>query len=298
MGRNAAHRHIELGRSSSPLFWARRIAPMSHRSLFWPLTLIAIAAVTLVLILTSASANLIAPTIAEAIECSTSTANNPYCIQTQTAAASTSTIDPQHILNGCPTDGPANNPPYPPYTQCLQTGTAIRQLTAQAGVVGTPTWTPTRTPTFDTANGANPTRTPVTSVTPTRTYVVTATPTNTQIRTTRTRVPSAAPTGTLTLQSEATPVDVTSILCVPGETIGVEGNASPRTALIVTFGGRPVGGGFSREDGSYRIWLRIGAERPGIYPVNVEERSTSEVLQTLSCEVPAFTPTPTPPQVP
>jgi hypothetical protein len=96
--------------------------------------------------------------------------------------------------------------------------------------------------------------------------------------------------------TDATSVDATP--CIPGDVIVIEGTADPELALIVTFGDRPVGGGFTRNDGSYRIRLRIGDERPGIYLVQVQERATRNLIQEFNCQVPAFTPTPTPPPVP
>ncbi|NNJ11689.1 hypothetical protein EKD04_015240 [Chloroflexales bacterium ZM16-3] len=266
---------------------------MSHRSLFWPITLIAIVAATLVLILIGAPVGPSEFSVSAAIKCPTDGANPAYpdCLATQTAEAKTATgeltsptTDPARIMRGCPTDGASLSPPYPPYEDCLKTRTALLLQTEQAGYTATPIPPPV---------SAAP------SSTPTSTFTVTPTFTETAIATafaSATRSPTRLiPTSTAT---PTAPLDSTAVLCVPGQTIIIDGSADPSVALIVTFGGRPVGGGFSRDDGSYRLRLRIGDERPGTYLIEVEDRDTSALFKELTCQVPAFTPTPTVPLVP
>ncbi|MBX0329434.1 hypothetical protein K2Z83_17320 [Oscillochloris sp. ZM17-4] len=274
---------------------------MSHRSLFWPITLIAIVAATLLLILTSAPAGPRATVVSAAIECpDPSDSAYPTCVAAQTAEAKTTiaqtgvpTTNPNRIIAGCPTNGPAAAPPYPPYADCMQTRTAILLQTERAGYTATPTSPP--------ASGNQApadTPTPTFTMTPTFTQAATADSLPTDPPTATRQSASPTPTATPTAALEGQDLDSSAISCVPGEMIIIEGSADASAALIVSFGGRPVGGGFSRGDGSYRIWLRIGDERPGSYPVAVEDRDTSALVQGFSCIVPAFTPTPTPPLVP
>jgi hypothetical protein len=91
----------------------------------------------------------------------------------------------------------------------------------------------------------------------------------------------------------ALPAGVEALLCAPGSTVSLIGEAEPGLALLVYFDGRPVGGGFSRADGSYSIELLIGNERPGEYLVEVRERNTRDLIERTGCEVPGATPTPT-----
>jgi hypothetical protein len=264
---------------------------MSHRSLFWPVALIAIAVGTLLLILISGPVDPRAARVSAADECPTESAAYESCYKTQTALAKQTTAAPDYsgIIKGCPTNGPASTPAYPVYGDCLQTRTAILLQTERAGYTATSTSPP------QSNVQATSTLTPTPTFTPTLTQAAQETqPTATQV-TTPSSTRTAAPTATEVLESEA---DASAMSCIPGETLIIEGSAAPEIALIVTFGGRPVGGGFSRDDGSYRIRLRIGDERPGIYPVTVEERTTSTLVQELRCRVPALTPTPTPPLVP
>jgi hypothetical protein len=274
---------------------------MSHRShnLFWPLALITVAVVTLAVILITSTSDLSTVTIFAATTCPIDSQTGEYppeCIPTLTAEAQaaknlTATANYSGIIQGCPTEGPDFVPPYPPYNDCLQTRTAILGQTEQASWTDTPVPPPpqlqptsTRTPTATTTNAATPTRTQTTE------SAQTATPT-------QTFAPSATrdlPTPTI----EDAKIAESAIDCIPGESISIEGETDPNMALIVTFGERPVGGGFSRRDGTYRIQLHIGDERPGLYPVQVEERDTNDIIQELLCRVPASTPTPTPLLVP
>ncbi len=116
-------------------------------------------------------------------------------------------------------------------------------------------------------------------------------PTNTA---TATRQPQGSPTPTLT----STLVGLETILCVPGATVAIRGQAEPGLALLAYFADRPVGGALVRPDGSYYILLSIGEERPGLYAVNIRRRDSRTLVRELACEIPAATPTPTLPIVP
>lgn len=274
---------------------------MSHRSLFWPISLIVIIAITLVLIIISVP---VGPHVVNASDetlCPTEDANYPSCYKTQTALASgsTSTTNPANIIMGCPTEGPNySDLPYPPYEECLKTRTALLLQTELAGASPTST----SPPSSGGSGSNNATSTPTSTWTPTKTAApnTTSSATNT-IEPTATNQDtslSETPTVTATLETGDPEADTNTISCIPGETIILEGTTDLGPAMIITFGDRPVGGGFRRNDGSYRLRLRIGNERPGIYPVRVEDRVSNEVIQEVSCQVPAFTPTPTPPLIP
>jgi hypothetical protein len=82
-------------------------------------------------------------------------------------------------------------------------------------------------------------------------------------------------------------------LCTPQTTVPITGTAPPSAALLLRFAGRIVGGGVSSADGSYRLTLQVGRERPGTYTVSVAIRASGEELQRFSCEVPGATTAPT-----
>lgn len=87
-----------------------------------------------------------------------------------------------------------------------------------------------------------------------------------------------------------------TMTCSPNTTIAIRGDsAPPATALLLTFGGRTVGGGVSDAQGSYQLALQLGRERPGSYRVAVVERSHRETIQAVTCVVPG-TATPTAPR--
>jgi hypothetical protein len=109
-------------------------------------------------------------------------------------------------------------------------------------------------------------------------------------------VAAASPQSTAALSPTPTavlPSGVEALVCLPGTTVTLTGEAPPGTPLLAYFAGRPVGGGFSRGDGSYTIDLLIGPERPGTYLVEVRERTSLALVSQTGCEVPALTPTPT-----
>lgn len=199
----------------------------------------------------------------------------------------------------CPTNGPAQRPnPYPPYPECVANRAPLLTGTAQAQnpVTNTPT-TQNNNNNNNTNVAPTNTNTPTASLTATAgtagatTPTLTPTLTNTTAPVTpsapETELPSPTPTPLV-------PEGVATRVCIPGETIEVTGEGEAGTPLIVTFAERPVGGGAVRSDGTYRITLRIGAERPGIYLVEVEERDSRAVLQEFACEVPAINGSPTP----
>ncbi|NNJ13265.1 lamin tail domain-containing protein [Chloroflexales bacterium ZM16-3] len=67
-------------------------------------------------------------------------------------------------------------------------------------------------------------------------------------------------------------------------TILIGGDAPPNASLIAYLAGRPVGGGSSRGDGSWRIPLFVN-ERPGVYPVDVKVRDTRALVVSFTCYV-------------
>ncbi|NTV63876.1 MAG: hypothetical protein HGA65_10110 [Oscillochloris sp.] len=265
---------------------------MSHRSLFWPIALIATLALTLLMITVSAPTSHSSPLRLEPSACPTDGTDVAYpnCIQTQTAEAATPTTDPERILQGCPTNGPAENPPYPPYADCLKTRTALLLQTEATNHTSTPTLSSREVTSRLSTSTPTMTRTRTATAEGDLTPTQSASPTIAEATATPTDVPSAPSPSPEDEETED------ALVCAPGSTIPIEGNADPRVGLIIFFGRRPVGGGFSRDDGSYRIWLRIGDERPGVYTVEVTNRGTNEVVQAFLCRVPALTPTLTPTQ--
>jgi len=179
-----------------------------------------------------------------------------------------STSCPYPDASSCP--GGQQNNPYPGATS---TSTPTQTVQSQS----TPTATATATATATTSLTTTPTR-----QTPTVTF--TAAPT-------RTRPP--APTGPTPTPTSALPEGIETLVCFPGATITLAGSGPPSTALLAYFNNRPVGGGFSRADGTFSIDLMIGRERPGQYLVEVRKRDGRERVSQWGCEVPGATPTPT-----
>jgi len=163
--------------------------------------------------------------------------------------------------------------------------------TAYPDAADTPDTTPDAkadTPTVSTTATTTVTTTPLTPLS-------TATVAVTQPVATAAPRPTSAPTPetaeTLAPTSETTPTPVNELMCVPGETITIAGQGPPRAALLLYFDQRVVGGGSVNLSGSFALPLVVGKERPGIYPVQVRVRGTTQVLRELTCEVP---PAPTP----
>ncbi len=258
---------------------------MSHRSLFWPVTLIAIAVATLMLMFVYAP---VGSPIIVAVAADDCPRGDGYqaCVDATASAVVKAIIDPKKILAGCPTLGPANEPPYPPYADCLKTRTAILLQTELAGA------TATSVPTSASSSGSQP----VVVATPTPTFTSTSTATSTRIASVTPQTmailfstPTVRATPTATPSVDSLAADLAIIPCLPGDVIPVNGSVGAEEALIVSFGGRSVGGGFSRKDGSYSILLRIGDERPGTYRVQVQERATRTMIREFNCQVSAAT---------
>lgn len=158
--------------------------------------------------------------------------------------------------------------PSPPPTNTPQPEIQQVTVTATESAVANPTATPTATSrTID-----PPTETPL----PTSTAEPRVEPTSTRF-----------PTPTSTLEGS----DL--LVCLPGTAITLTGSAKPYSALLAYFNSRPVGGSFTRRDGSYSVVLRIGSERPGLYPVEIRMRDGSALVAQRVCQVPAATPTAT-----
>lgn len=157
----------------------------------------------------------------------------------------------------------------------------------------------TSTPTQTIQSQATPTATSTTTPTSIATSISTATATVTQqaprvtptAPPTRTRPPT--PTGPTPTPTSPLPEGIATLVCIPGATITLAGSGPPNTALLAYFNNRPVGGGFSRADGTFSIDLVIGPERPGQYLVEVRKRDGRERVSQWGCEVPRATPTPT-----
>jgi hypothetical protein len=80
-------------------------------------------------------------------------------------------------------------------------------------------------------------------------------------------------------------------MCPPGTKIVFTGEGPPRSALLLAFDQRIVGGGSTDAGGRFRIPLAVGNERPGYYVVTVQVRGTKQVLRQWTCIVPELTPT-------
>lgn len=179
----------------------------------------------------------------------------------------------------------------PTKTAAAQTRTALvaTALTATARSQGQTNQSPaaTATPTLT----ATETATPLTTlVSPTATL----TPLPVATSTTQTSLPSPTllPTATPTLNFSPTPTTQAALRCAPGDLVELSGKARPYIALLVLFDDRPVGGGASDQTGTFRIVLRIGAERPGQHEIVVQERERAVVVAEYLCETP-LPPTPT-----
>jgi hypothetical protein len=94
--------------------------------------------------------------------------------------------------------------------------------------------------------------------------------------------------------ADVTPTPPGILACAPGQTIMIDGVASPHTPLLLYFGPRIVGGGSARASGDFALPLTMGMERAGEYQVTVRVRGTGQVVRSLTCQVPATTPTTVP----
>lgn len=75
-----------------------------------------------------------------------------------------------------------------------------------------------------------------------------------------------------------------AVACPSSETVWLRGTATPGTALLVHFGGAPVGGGSAGADGSWAIPITV-RERPGVYSVVVTSRQDGATITTFTCYV-------------
>ncbi|NTW01052.1 MAG: lamin tail domain-containing protein [Oscillochloris sp.] len=79
--------------------------------------------------------------------------------------------------------------------------------------------------------------------------------------------------------------DPISLSCPNRQTTILTGSdAPPNASLIAYLSQRPVGGGSSRQDGSWRIPLDVN-ERPGTYSVQVKVRGTRTLVGSFTCYV-------------
>jgi hypothetical protein len=254
---------------------------MSRSSLSWPISLLAGFGVFLLLVLVGSLND--APAVAQGGTCSTSTSGYPACV-TQTARAeadaagrcdSASSAYPACATQTAAAAGVTDTVPS---TDNNNNNNNNNNTNQQA--TATSTFTPTATRAVTSTTSAQPTDSSELPATPTATRP--ASPSDDPAQ-------SAPPTPT-----PALPPGVTTIACVPGETVELSGEAAPNTPLLLFFGERPVGGGVSGPGGSYRLRLQIGEERPGLYLVEVRERAGRTLVDQYGCEVPAVSPTPTP----
>jgi hypothetical protein len=76
----------------------------------------------------------------------------------------------------------------------------------------------------------------------------------------------------------------TELLCPSGQTVWLEGSAPAYESVLVYLDRRPVGGSSADAEGFWRVPLKT-YERPGIYPVEVQSRSSRKVLARFTCFV-------------
>ncbi|GAB4109513.1 MAG: hypothetical protein Fur005_18780 [Roseiflexaceae bacterium] len=154
--------------------------------------------------------------------------------------------------------------------------------TATATATATTTSTPTvRSTTVGTAAPFQPA--------PTITPLATSLPaTATPVRAAPASAPGATTAPTSAIQPTAPP---NAISCDPNQMVEISGQAPARAALLVYFAERVIGGGSARADGSFRIPIQVGNEKPGSYTVTVRVRGTWQQVAQVSCIVPALTPT-------
>lgn len=97
--------------------------------------------------------------------------------------------------------------------------------------------------------------------------------------------------------------DLVEFTCETGARIVITGTGPPRESFLLYFGRRAVSGGSIAANGTYRIEMLVGRERPGDYPVSVRLRLSdrplpiwtyqysSDPLVTLATTVTSTTPT-------
>ncbi|MBU6335641.1 MAG: hypothetical protein KGS47_14740, partial [Chloroflexi bacterium] len=93
--------------------------------------------------------------------------------------------------------------------------------------------------------------------------------------------PSPAPV------AEPSPTVTSQIACDLGAPVELRGSGAPRrSAVLLFFDGRAVGGSTSDDAGNFAVTLRVGDEAPGRYPVEVRVRAGGALLLTRICVVP------------
>ncbi|KAB8140198.1 hypothetical protein F8S13_24565 [Chloroflexia bacterium SDU3-3] len=102
-----------------------------------------------------------------------------------------------------------------------------------------------------------------------------------------------SPTPTQEVLATPTPSDGSRV-CMPGETVTITGEGPANSGFLVYFGSRVVSGGTVRRDGTFSVSLTMGSELPGSYRVDLRIRGSNELLSSITCLVPATTPTPLP----
>lgn len=75
-----------------------------------------------------------------------------------------------------------------------------------------------------------------------------------------------------------------TLACPSEQPTWLRGQAPPGSALIARFGAAAVGGGSAGPDGSWAIPLTV-QERPGIYPLVVEDRQDGHTVAAFTCYV-------------
>lgn len=90
------------------------------------------------------------------------------------------------------------------------------------------------------------------------------------------------------------PARAEGLICSPSQPLTLRGQAPAQAGLLLVWAGRVVGGTTASPDGSYTLQLTVGAEAPGIYPVQVRLRDGHALVLDTACTVPDETlPTPT-----
>lgn len=263
---------------------------MSRLNLSWPISILAGFAIFIALLLLGSLGQ-------EAVAQDTNCTPYPGCYRTAVAANKTASAVAKTSQAGTEVAR----------TTLAQQGTCVRANEEQYPC---PDEQATETPSGSDNNGGNNGNTntgqqpaPTSTFTPTATRTPTATTsaqpdeagqpaTPTSIRATSAPADGGAGEGPPT-PTPVLPTGVTTLACTPGETVELAGEAEPNTPLLLFFGERPVGGGVSGAGGAYRLRLQVGNERPGLYLVEVRERTGRALVDQFGCEVPAFTPTPT-----
>jgi len=75
-------------------------------------------------------------------------------------------------------------------------------------------------------------------------------------------------------------------MCIASAPFPVQVSGPAQSAILLWFNGRVVGSGYIGDSGNTTIPLIVGAERPGVYQVQVTLRDSTRVLKELSCQVP------------